>query len=318
MRRLLLDLQYPHAALWIRVCFEADRNRLASMCRFLELKPTKKCEKRGTQKNSGRMRRSLLSFVLSPAPATPAAAPAEEPLGPPAASESPDVDVNIGVVGMWWKRNSKGPHPDEVRMDSLQRTVATGVRAVAITMEEKAKSTPHQAVLDIRSINRGWRSRIEGVDTILNREIFLVIVDYFYLPSEYYGRSNKGLGYGLDWTTKLTTFFAWGGGMALMPNDKRGNLKEDLQDPTWCLVLTEEDATRVHPLFMATASVTGPCGRLIGVDDRVHADRGANAEAIRQWLDEEHPFFLCYNNQYFDEQSALDWLRWCTLKEEDT
>jgi hypothetical protein len=314
MRQLLLGWHYPHAVVWIRVCFEANRDLLGSMCDFLSLMPTAKV-KRGLRKHPGRMQRALLNYALSPAPPRQGvvyAEASEEGRGTQNAAmvaEDPEpVDINIGVVGMWWKRESKELHPDEVRMNSLQQVLASGVRAVAITMEEKVKSDPHQAVLDIRSA-RGWRSRVEGVDTIENREIFLLIVDYFFVPKEYYGRSKAGLGYGLDWVVKLTTFFAWGGGMALMPNDKHGSLRRDLQDPEWCMKLTEEDATRVHPLFIATAAVTAPCGRLIGVNDKNHKDRGANSEAIKQWLDKKHPFLLCYNSQYFDGQSALAWLR---------
>lgn len=329
LRRLCLTQQYPKAALWIHVCLTAKPDRLVCMCKFLELEPTKR-QKQGSKQGTGLMRKVLLKFVLETpdiattrhssrllSPLTPPEEPNNvgvETLGLDIATvvveAEPVVDINIGIVGMWWERpNPKDTHPDMMRMDALDRILAGGVRLVAITMEEKARPTPNQAVLDIRSVNRGWRSRLEDVDTILNREIFLLIVDYFYIPSEYYGTSKQGLGYGLNWITKFTSFFSWGGGMALMPNDKHGRLKDDLGDTDWWFELTQEDAANVHPLFIATASITGECGRLIGVTDPQHVNRGANREAIKQWLDEEHPFLLCYNKLMFDEHAALAWLQ---------
>ena len=167
---------------------------------------------------------------------------------------------------------------------------------------------------DVR-FNGSWYrwSKRTGVDpdTITGRGVTIFLLDYFWLECGYYTSVQQLNGYGARWfSDTLPLFFAHGGCIALLPNDRWGELEKMVQqrvsgsgaDEIGVEYLDVSTADRVHSLYIATAWITDArTGFLRGVDDQNERN---NDSAVRQYLNPAKPFLLAFNKSLLPTMEA--------------
>jgi hypothetical protein len=330
LRQRTIVGKYPSTALFIAHCFSLSFSQLEELCTYCEIPST--LWRTNRNKTKELLRRLVLEYIMSPIIAhldtiTPATRTSTVQPGPPTSTvAATTVTVTVAVVGMFWLRqpnNSQGKrglhHPDTVRMDQLQKLFGQGVELLAVGLNSEGsavagKKDPRQLSLDIRE-RRSWYSGVSSNDTIVSRGVFLILVDYFWLPPSYYRNGEKqGLGYGGKWFSHhLPVFFAQGGGVVIFGNDHDGVLLALLQLSSTLeassVLLTVEEARKIHPLYMATEAVTtisndDGTSQLTGVYTE-HAHK-TNKYVTAEYLNVQHPFVLVYNpNMFSCAQAAL-------------
>ena len=232
------------------------------------------------------------------------------PVGPVERGTSTYLDVVhvIGLGGMWCDRTGGGGHADSARAQQLRAMVGARASVLCLTNNH---GVPARSVTTLQADVRHngswyrWSSR-RGVDpdTITGRGVTIFILDYFWLECGYY-TSVQPLqlnGYGGRWfSDTLPLFFENGGCIALLPNDRWGELEKMVQqrvsgsgaDEIGVEYLDVSTAERVHSLYIATASITDArTGFLRGVDDQNERN---NDSAVRQYLNPSKPFLLVFN-----------------------
>jgi hypothetical protein len=206
-------------------------------------------------------------------------------------------------------------HVDSVRFAALASALAsTGASLFGVS--NQVESTVTTLMGDIRRKRCWYTENPRGSqDTVASRFGNIGILDHYWCPAEYFARRTTGPnGYGDKWFSEiLPLFFAHGGILFLLPNDKDGLVRAmhskamHSKAPPTCLdisLLTLTSAEMCHPLYVSTDTITDfDKGELRGVAKsttmNTYGRNRTNALAVEAYLDPEYPFILVYNTTTF-------------------
>jgi hypothetical protein len=149
----------------------------------------------------------------------------------------------------------------------------------------------------------------------MSRRCTIFLLDYFYLPDIYLQlKQNIGDGYGTEWgLTILPNFFANGGNIAILPNDKWDRMRNLLNAPqitVYSIVtLSTADARLYHPLYAATDAITDSATGTLNGTGHCNTRRRNNDTQQRLYLHPETPFYVVYKSAFLSSNElALSYL----------
>ena len=255
------------------------------------------------------------AVVAAPVPAVVAATPPPVTVGnavPGAIANA--VGDFVGLGGM--RDDRPGPvHSDAVRCGEVRRLLGPLTKVVCLSNGVTEGTEGSGTVFAEFRDTRTWFNRRDPEQSIAGRGITIFLLDYFWLPGIYYRNGEmRGDGYGGRWFSRtLPLFFKHGGQIAILPNDNGGELRNMISNVERVCsrqlaslgvhMLTVEDADACHPLYVATARVTGADGCIRGAGVSHQGGRD-NSRVLEEYLDIEHPFCMVYNTGVFGDASA--------------
>lgn len=185
-------------------------------------------------------------------------------------------------------------HSDAVRAEALRRLYPRA-RVFGVAGGTRPGSDA-QLFGDLRRLTCFVRKAGARGDTdcIAQRDATVLLLDYFWMPQTYLRpESNCSThGYGTGWfTVQLPAFFAHGGRVAVLPNDRWGLLRGMAEEARWTELtpLDRSEADRHHPLWRATAAATATEAWSLRRDRQ-----RTNELAAAEYLDPDHPFLLVW------------------------
>ena len=167
------------------------------------------------------------------------------------------------------------------------------------TLQNDGGHTPTHISGDFTS-QRNWTKQTRGdPDTIFNRNITILILDYYFLTINYF-RSDGMYTYGSKWFTMiLPSFFKNKGKIAFLPNDIWGevlgmwNNTPTTQHNYEIELIKTEDLERLFPLWKATEIANrDPAWQSITEHQKTNG-------TARKNLNQLYPIIMIYNTEEF-------------------
>ena len=226
---------------------------------------------------------------------------------------TPDPGLpGLALLGVHYQDPLRLSTVDAARANAVQ-LLFPGLRVIGVATHD-GQSTPSHLEADFRS-PRAWSAGERGTaDAICSRGVEIFVLDYFWLQDVYLREDSVRTtnGYGNAWTREqIPTFLSCGGRLAILPNDRWGNVGRMVQCDASLLrglgivavLATTEQAYSVNPLWYATAAAARSPGW--GATVPRDQQQRTNALSHREYLDSVHPFYLFYKGEQFADPSSL-------------
>ena len=238
----------------------------------------------------------------------------------PHLTKNNDTREGLALLGMRNTALTSDRNTDSVRCNTTQH-YCPNMRVISVSREATEDIPgPTHIVGDVRSTALWLPPKTRTPSpTLISHNVTICILDYYFLNTLYFERDH---GYGDKWfTDTIPSFFAHGGKLVILPNDKFNKVMKLWEahtitpklntTATMCLHLIPDHQKHTNPLYHATDIATAsPAWQ------HIHKDvRDKTNEQEKNWLDKDHPFLLIYNSTFFDKSGkALSYLRnKCTL-----
>ena len=200
---------------------------------------------------------------------------------------------------------------DTIRLNKLQdelqwaKIISMGQRQMTdtgTTLQSSGGHTPTHLSGDFTS-QRNWTKQTRGdPDTILSRNITILILDYYFLTINYF-RPDGMYTYGSQWFTMiLPSFFKNKGKIAFLPNDKWGEVigmwnntltNQQHRKSYEIELIKTEDLERLFPLWKATELANrDPAWQSITEHQKTNG-------TARKNLNQSYPIIMVYNTEEF-------------------